>query len=102
MPNDAAKAPPQTPQQTVATAGAAAREEEPLPPLASESALPEALRAMIGDRPVWLQVDGGIAPDAARLCREAGASSFVAGSSVFRGGPAAYAANIAALRVAAS
>jgi ribulose-phosphate 3-epimerase len=61
-----------------------------------------ALRAMIGDRPVWLQVDGGIVPDTARLCREAGASSFVAGSSVFRGGPAAYAANIAALRVAAS
>jgi ribulose-phosphate 3-epimerase len=61
-----------------------------------------ALRAMIGDRPVWLQVDGGIGPDTARLCREAGASSFVAGSSVFRGGPAAYAANIAALRVAAS
>ena len=32
-----------------------------------------ALRAMIGERPVWLQVDGGIAPDTAALCREAGA-----------------------------
>ena len=55
---------------------------------------------MIGDRPVWLQVDGGIAPDTAPLCREAGADAFVAGSSVFRGGPAAYAGNIAALRAA--
>ena len=47
---------------------------------------------MIGDRPIWLQVDGGIAPDTAALCREAGADTFVAGSAVFRGGPAAYAA----------
>jgi ribulose-phosphate 3-epimerase len=59
-----------------------------------------ALAAMIGERPVWLQVDGGIDPDTARLCREAGANAFVAGSSVFRGGAAAYAANIAALRAA--
>jgi ribulose-phosphate 3-epimerase len=58
------------------------------------------LRAMIGERPVWLQVDGGIAPDTARQCAEAGANAFVAGSSVFRGGPEAYAANIAALREA--
>ena len=28
-----------------------------------------ALRAMIGERPIWLQVDGGIAPDTAALCR---------------------------------
>jgi ribulose-phosphate 3-epimerase len=59
-----------------------------------------ALRAMIGERPIWLQVDGGIAPDTAALCRAAGANSLVAGSSVFRGGPAAYAGNIAALRAA--
>lgn len=59
-----------------------------------------ALRAMIGDRPVWLQVDGGIGPETAALCRAAGATSFVAGSSVFRGGPEAYAGNIAALRAA--
>ena len=59
-----------------------------------------ALRAMIGERPIWLQVDGGIAPDTAALCVEAGANSLVAGSAVFRGGPAAYAANIAALRAA--
>ena len=61
-----------------------------------------ALREMIADRPIWLQVDGGIAPDTLAACREAGADTFVAGSSVFRGGPAAYAANIAALREAAS
>ena len=59
-----------------------------------------ALRAMIGERPVWLQVDGGIAPDTAALCAEAGANSLVAGSAVFKGGPAAYARNIAALRAA--
>ncbi len=58
------------------------------------------LRTMIGDRPVWLQVDGGITPDTAALCFEAGANSFVAGSAVFRGGAGAYAANIAALRAA--
>ena len=61
-----------------------------------------ALREMIAERPIWLQVDGGIAPDTARLCWEAGASSLVAGSSVFRGGPEAYARNIAALRQACS
>ena len=59
-----------------------------------------ALRAMIAERPIWLEVDGGIDPETARRCAEAGADAFVAGSSVFRGGPAAYAANIAALRAA--
>ena len=60
-----------------------------------------ALRRMIDERPIWIQVDGGIAPDTVTLCREAGADVFVAGSSVFRGGPAAHARNIAALREAA-
>ena len=63
-----------------------------------------ALRRMIdarsGGRPIWLQVDGGIGPETAALCRQAGADSFVAGSAAFRGGPTAYAANIAALRAA--
>ncbi len=58
----------------------------------------EALRTMIGDRPIWLEVDGGITPETARLCRKAGADAFVAGSSVFNGGASAYARNIAALR----
>ncbi len=57
-------------------------------------------RDMIGARPIWLQVDGGIAPDTAARCVEAGANSLVAGSSVFKGGATAYAANIAALRAA--
>jgi ribulose-phosphate 3-epimerase len=60
----------------------------------------EALRAMIGDRPIWLQVDGGIAPDTATLCYAAGANSLVAGSSIFQGGPDNYAGNIAAIRAA--
>jgi ribulose-phosphate 3-epimerase len=41
------------------------------------------LRAAIGDRDVWLQVDGGIGPETIRRAREAGADTFVAGSSVF-------------------
>lgn len=45
-----------------------------------------------------LQVDGGIVPETARACVEAGATALVAGTSVFKGGPYAYAANIAALK----
>jgi len=46
---------------------------------------------------VWLQVDGGITEDTILIAAEAGADTFVAGSSVFRGEPAD---NIAALRAA--
>jgi ribulose-phosphate 3-epimerase len=60
-----------------------------------------ALRAMIADRPIWLEVDGGITPETAPLCRQVGADTFVAGSAIFTGGAAAYADNIAALRAAA-
>jgi ribulose-phosphate 3-epimerase len=42
-----------------------------------------AVRAAIGDRDVWLQVDGGIGPDTIGRARDAGADTFVAGSSVF-------------------
>jgi len=59
-----------------------------------------ALRQMIGDRPVWLEVDGGISTETAPLCRAAGADAFVAGSAIFRDGHAAYPARIAALRAA--
>ncbi len=59
------------------------------------------LRDMIGDRPIWLQVDGGITRDTAHLVTEAGACCLVAGSAVFGGGPAAYGDNIAALRASA-
>ncbi|KAB0682564.1 ribulose-phosphate 3-epimerase [Aureimonas leprariae] len=59
------------------------------------------LRALIGDRPIRIEVDGGIAPDTAKAVREAGADTFVAGSAVFKGGAPAYAGNIRALREAA-
>ncbi len=56
------------------------------------------LREWIGDRPIALQVDGGVTPETAPRCIAAGADVLVAGSAAFRGGPEAYAANIAALR----
>ncbi len=61
-----------------------------------------AARQMIGDRPIWLEVDGGVAPDTAPLCTAAGADVLVAGSAVFKGGSeAAYRRNIEAIRFAA-
>ncbi len=60
------------------------------------------IRQMIGDRPIRIEIDGGVNPETARLCAEAGADSLVAGSAVFKGGtPEAYAANIAAIRAGA-
>jgi ribulose-phosphate 3-epimerase len=56
------------------------------------------IKAMIGNRPIDIQVDGGVNPETAVLCREAGASVLVAGSAAFKGGPDHYASNIAALR----
>ena len=49
-------------------------------------------------RDIPLEVDGGVTPETARLCVDAGATALVAGTAVFRGGESAYAANIAALR----
>jgi ribulose-phosphate 3-epimerase len=64
-----------------------------------------ALRALIGDRPVHVEIDGGITPATAPLVAAAGADVLVAGSAVFRGGsaadPAAYGANIRTIRAAA-
>ena len=45
-----------------------------------------------------LQVDGGVTAANAAACVAAGADALVAGTAVFRGGPSAYAANIAALK----
>jgi ribulose-phosphate 3-epimerase len=45
-----------------------------------------------------LEVDGGVDPETARACVDAGATALVAGTAAFRGGPSAYAANIAALK----
>lgn len=40
-------------------------------------------RKIIGDRPIWLQVDGGISLETIEIAHEAGADTFVAGSAVF-------------------
>lgn len=57
------------------------------------------LRTLIGDRPVRLQVDGGVSATNAEALANAGADVLVAGSAVFKGGTRrAYAANIAAIR----
>ncbi len=72
-----------------------------------ESQLPKIarLRSLIGDRPVHLEVDGGVTTATAPLVAKAGADALVAGSAVFKGGsvanPAAYGANIRAIRTAA-
>ncbi len=63
------------------------------------------LRQMIGDRPVHIQVDGGVDPSTVGPLAAAGADCFVAGSAVFRGGsvenPQVYGENIRAIRQAA-
>ena len=63
------------------------------------------LRAMIGDRPVHIEIDGGVDPTTAPALVKAGADVLVAGSAVFKGGsvnnPAPYGANIKAIREAA-
>jgi ribulose-phosphate 3-epimerase len=56
------------------------------------------LRAAIGDRPIWLEVDGGVTAETAPLVREAGADALVAGSAVFKGGADAYRANLDRIR----
>jgi ribulose-phosphate 3-epimerase len=58
-----------------------------------------AIRKMIGDRPIDLEVDGGVNAETVSQVVEAGANAIVAGSGVFKGG--AYAENIAAIRAAA-
>jgi ribulose-phosphate 3-epimerase len=57
-----------------------------------------ATRIAKSGREIALEVDGGITPETARRAIDAGANVLVAGTSVFKGGPSAYAANIAALR----
>ena len=68
--------------------------------MTSQLAKIETLRKMIDatGRDIPLEVDGGVTPETARLCVAAGATALVAGTAVFRGGPSAYAGNIAALR----
>lgn len=63
------------------------------------------LRAMIGDRPIHIEIDGGVDPITAPLVAQAGADVLVAGSAVFKGGsvsnPAPYGENIRNIRAAA-
>jgi ribulose-phosphate 3-epimerase len=58
------------------------------------------IRKLIGERPIDLEVDGGITPETTPAVVAAGANVLVAGSAVFTVGN--YAANIAALRAAAA
>ncbi|MER2537199.1 MAG: ribulose-phosphate 3-epimerase [Rhizobiaceae bacterium] len=60
------------------------------------------VKAMVGGRPIHIEIDGGITPETAPLVTRAGADVLVAGSAVFKGGnEQAYARNIAAIRSAA-
>lgn len=64
------------------------------------------MRAMIADRPIHIEVDGGIDPTTAPLVAAAGADVLVAGSAVFKGGsvatPQVYGDNMRAIRAAAA
>jgi ribulose-phosphate 3-epimerase len=59
------------------------------------------IRAMIDNRPIRLEVDGGVNTETAQLVAAAGADTLVAGSAIFKEGPKFYARNIASLRAAA-
>ncbi len=54
------------------------------------------IRKMIGDRPIYLEVDGGVNADTIHKVTGAGADVIVAGSGIFKGAP--YAENISAIR----
>ena len=59
------------------------------------------VKAMIGSRPIHIEIDGGVTPDTAPLVAKAGADVLVAGSAVFKGGSEDhYRNNIAAIRAA--
>jgi ribulose-phosphate 3-epimerase len=58
------------------------------------------LRAMVGQRDIRIEIDGGVTPATAPAVVAAGADVLVAGSAVFAGGETAYARNIAAIRSA--
>jgi len=59
------------------------------------------VKKMIGSRDIRIEIDGGVTPETAPLLAAAGADVLVAGSAVFKGGPAQYASNIAAIRTVA-
>ncbi len=60
------------------------------------------VKALVGNRPIDIEVDGGVTAETAAQVAAAGATVLVAGSAVFKGGTAAaYKANIAAIRASA-
>ncbi len=60
------------------------------------------IKAMIGDRPIDIEIDGGVTAETAPLVARAGANVLVAGSAVFKGGTVdSYHNNIEAIRNAA-
>lgn len=64
--------------------------------IASQIEKMKRVKQMIGNRPIELEVDGGVNPETALLCKAAGADVLVAGSAVFGNGK--YAENIKALK----
>lgn len=79
------------------------------PGFGGQSFIPAALtklaqaHALIGKRPIDLEVDGGITAENAGAAAKAGCNVFVAGSSIYGGNdPATYASRIADIRAAAS
>ena len=72
------------------------------PGFGGQSFIPAALdkvkriKSLIGDRPIEIEVDGGVVPGTAQALAAAGADVLVAGSAVFKSGD--YAGNIRALR----
>ncbi len=73
--------------------------------IASQIGKVRRLRTMIGERPIHIEIDGGVTVETAPLVAAAGADVLVAGSAVFKGGsvakPEVYGANIRAIREAA-
>jgi ribulose-phosphate 3-epimerase len=60
-----------------------------------------AIKAMIGRRPIHIQIDGGVTTDNAASLATAGADVLVAGSAIFKAGRSQYANRISHLRNAA-
>jgi ribulose-phosphate 3-epimerase len=79
------------------------------PGFGGQKFIPEALsklrnvRALVGARPIDIEIDGGITPETAAEAARAGANAFVAGSAVFKERtPDSYRRNIDAIRNAAA
>jgi ribulose-phosphate 3-epimerase len=79
------------------------------PGFGGQKFIPEALsklrnvRALVGARPIDIEIDGGITPETAAEAARAGANAFVAGSAVFKERtPDSYRRNIDAIRTAAA